>query len=124
MRLTFAALRKRGGRLLVLACALAVLIPPVTAYAATQFTYASGAYGVGGVYHTTGYNPRQYNQVWHKSGKSWEVWYDTGNNAYCVVYNSSNPTRCGNPISYDARAEAWNLDDNSGVTWTAQTTVP
>lgn len=112
-----------GRRLLVLTCLALILIPPTVAYASTQFDYASGVYGVGGTYNTTGYANRDYNQVWHASGKEWEVWYDNGTTSFCFVDNTNNPTKCSggavSSISY-----AHNFTDNSGVTWTAQTTRP
>jgi hypothetical protein len=116
----------RRRRWFVLFCLTLVALPPATAYAATQITYAQGVNGVGGVVFAT--NPkfanRNYNQVWHKSGKYWTVWYqDTAGKVYCSVSNSNNPTRCGN-ASANKWSLAQNLDDNSFVTWTAQTTVP
>lgn len=113
-----------GRRLLLLTCLAVILIPPSVAYAATQVTYASGVNGVGGTYSTSDYTYRQYNQVWHQSGKEWEVWYWDGTNAYCFVDNTSNPTKCNQAATTRSQANAHNFTDNSGVKWTAQTTVP
>jgi hypothetical protein len=104
---------------------LFAIVPPTTAFAATQINYASGVNGTGGQYHTT--NPdfatRNYNQVWHQAGKEWEVWYYANPNDFCVVDNTNNPTKCPNEF-VTVEADAANITDNSGVTWTAQTTVP
>lgn len=115
-----------GNRWLVLLCVVFVLLPVAAAYAATQQTYATGQNGVGGVVYTTSpkYADRNYNQVWHASGYSWTVWYqDTGGSIYCNVTNNTNPTKC-NSFSASKWALAQNNNDNSSVTWTAQTTVP
>jgi hypothetical protein len=113
--------------LLPFVCALFVLIPPAVAYAAdVQINYAQGVNGVGGAYHTSNptYARRAYNQVWHQSGRTWTVWYqDTSGNPYCVVQNTSNPTKCSS-LSDNKMSAAQNINDNSGVTWTAQTTIP
>lgn len=114
---------KSGRRMLVLACLLLVSLPPAAAYAATQFDYASGVNGINGFYATTGYADRNYNQVWHQAGREWEVWYDNTFDAFCVVDNTNNPTKCPSGLA-SAKAHAANFTDNSGVTWTAQTTRP
>lgn len=110
----------------VLLCVVLVVMPVGVAYAATQQTYATGQNGVSGVVYTTNpeYANRNYNQVWHHSGYSWTVWYeDTAGYVYCNVTNTNNPTKCGSFSAYKWTL-AQNVNDNSGTTWTAQTTVP
>lgn len=106
------------------ACLLLVIVPPGVALAATQFNYAQGVNGVGGTFATSGEANRNYNRVYHQSGKFWWVWYLHGSSLTCVQFNSSNPTSCPNPSSTVAYAKCSNDDDNSGVTWTCQTTKP
>ncbi|MDH5282239.1 MAG: hypothetical protein OEW52_14050 [Thermoleophilia bacterium] len=109
---------------LTAACLLLVIVPPGVALAATQFNYAQGTNGVGGTYQTTGEDNRSYNQVWHQAGKSWWVWYLHGSSQTCLKFNSSNPTKCPDPSATIAYSKCSNYDDNSGVTWTCQTTRP
>ena len=114
----------RGGlrRLaLVAACLFLVVLPPAVALAA-QITYASGTNGVGGTFATSGEAVRGYNQVWHQAGRSWWVWYLHGSSQTGLVFNSSNPTKYNGGSGTVAYAKCSNSDDNSGVTWTCQTT--
>lgn len=77
---------------------------------------------MGGVFSTSGFNHRDYNQVWHQAGKNWTVFYElTDGTAVAVVINTDNPTRWGGEIGY-AKAKCNNVNDNSFVTWTCQTT--
>ena len=103
--------------------ALALVVPlAAQAHNNTQCTYAIGTNGVGGAWWTAGLNHRHYVQTWHDPGNLWEVLYrltDGTNGAY--VLNQDNPTRWGGEIGY-AKSSTANYDDNSGVTWTAQTT--
>ena len=65
---------------------------------------------------------RDYNQVWHQSGRTWTVLYHlTDGSDTAIRTDSNNPTRWGGHIGY---ADAWcnNVNDNSFVTWTCQTT--
>ena len=111
-------------RMAVVACALFVLIPPLVAYAGTWFNYAQGTNGVGGTFATTGFAPRDDNRVWHQAGSSWWIWYlHTDDTLNCIRFNDSNPTECYHSDSY-AKSKCSNGDDNSGVTWTCQTTKP
>ena len=113
---------KLSRRVLLLACLALALIPPVAAWAGTQITYAQGTNGVGGTYSTTGYAPRDYNQVWHTSGYFWQVYYtDTAGYAHGWYRSSANPTRWPGSISY-GKAKCYNEDDNSFAQWTCQTT--
>lgn len=115
--------RSRPRRVILLVAALFVVAPPVGAYAhLPQITYASGTGGVGATYRTTGFNHRDYNQVWHQSGRTWDFAYLlTDGSLTGYVINTNNPTRWGGEIGY-AKSTAVNYDDNSGVTWTCQTT--
>lgn len=115
--------RRGWAAVLVAACALLAL-PPAVALAATQFNYAQGVNGVGGTYQTSGEASRQYNQVWHQSGRYWWVWYLHGSSQTGLVFSSSNPTKYPSPSSTIAYAKCSNHDDSSGVTWTCQTTRP
>ena len=114
--------RNRLGRIaLVAGCMFLIVFPPAAALAA-QIDYATGTNGVGGTFATSGETTRAYNQVWHQSGKSWWVWYLHGSSQTGVVFNSSNPTKYNGASSGAVFAKCSNSDDNSGVTWTCQTT--
>jgi len=92
--------------------------------AGTQFNYAQGFNGAGGFYSTSGFAPRDYNQVWHASGYYWQVFYtDPGGTLSGLERSSNNPTRWPGSISY-GKAWCYNESDNSGVQWTCQTTTP
>ena len=106
---------------LVSACLFLVVLPPAVAFAA-QITYASGTNGVGGTFATSGEAVRGYNQVWHQAGRYWWVWYLHGSTQTGLVFNSSNPTKYNGGSGTVAYAKCSNSDDNSGVTWTCQTT--
>lgn len=106
---------------LVCACLFLIVLPPAVAFAA-QITYASGTNGVGGTFATSGEPVRGYNQVWHQAGRSWWVWYLHGSTLTGLVFNSSNPTKYNGGSGTVAYAKCSNSDDNSGVTWTCQTT--
>ena len=116
-------LRRNTSKLLFLACALLILMPPALAYASTQLNYASGMNGVHGRYSTPGFSSRDYNRVWHQPGYGWIVWYQEPNGTIDgYVTNTSNPTSWPHPIGY-AKAFCFNDTDDSGVTWTCQTTT-
>jgi hypothetical protein len=122
MSMTDRSRQRVPGRLVALVAFLLVVIPPAIAYAGTQITYATGTAGVGGTFKVGNFTGRDYNQVWHQSGKTWTVLYHlTDGSAVAIVTDSSNPTRWPNHIGY---ADAWcnNVNDNSFVTWTCQTT--
>lgn len=109
-------------RLIAVACAILIVLPPAVAVAGTQFNYAQGRNGVGGIFPTGGYGPRDYNQVWHQAGKFWEVFYvQPSRYVYGWKRNSNNPTVQPASNSY-AEADCENDDDNSNVLWTCQTT--
>jgi hypothetical protein len=106
------------------ACGLLMLLPPATAYASTIFTYAQGVGGVGGVFHTTGFAQRDLNRVYHNEGRTWTVCYQKQDlTLHGCVTNSLNPTVQNNNTSYDM-SRCVNVNDNSLVTWTCQTTRP
>jgi hypothetical protein len=115
--------RRFGWRLLI-SLVLLALIPPGVAYASTVVTYAQGIFGVGGVYHTTGFAARDFNRVYHANGYYWQVLYqhtDGSTSGYASGF--TNPTIWPNPDGY-AKAFCANGSDDSGVTWTCQTTTP
>lgn len=109
-----------GRRSFLRACSSSFL-PPAVALAA-QITYASGTNGVGGTFATSGEAVRGYNQVWHQAGRSWWVWYLRGSTQTGLVFNSSNPTKYNGGSGTVAYAKCSNSNDDSGVTWTCQTT--
>jgi hypothetical protein len=121
--------KRRRWRLFLVTLALFVALPPAAAYAYVQINYGSGVGGPGVVVSTGNPVPpefanRQYNRVWHLAGKTWTVWYqDTSHQIFCNRTNSNNPTSCPN-FSSNKKALAQNVNDNSTVTWTAQTTKP
>lgn len=114
-----AAFRKRTA--VALGC-LVLLVLPATIAWASQIDYASGTNQTGGAWSTSGQTSRGYNQVWHQSGKYWWVYYDGGN--YGQTYDNANPTRYGGGSGGSAYSVCANDNDNSGVTWTCQTTTP
>lgn len=89
----------------------------------SQYTYAQGVNGAGGTYPgSSAFNHRDYNQVWHQAGKLWIVYYLLSNNDFAgLAGNTDNPTRWGGEIGYGS-PKCRNDDDNSGVTWTCQST--
>lgn len=106
----------------VLSCTLVVVFPPAVAWAGTQFGYAQGRSGAGGIFSTAGYGPRDYNQVWHQRGYFWEVFYaQPSGYVYGWKRNAENPTYQPASNSY-AAAKCLNDNDNSYVLWTCQTT--
>lgn len=104
-------------------CVVAFLLPVAVAYATTEiFTYATGTYGVNGWFKTTGFAPRNLNRVWHNAGYYWGVAYENQvGDTYAIVTNTANPTAYNGSTLY-AKSDCHNLNDNSGTTWTCQTT--
>lgn len=107
-------------RLLALACVLMALIPPLVAYASST-TYATGTFGCCG-YWDAGYNSiYKFNQVWHSTLGTWEVYYQTTTPPYTEgdLENNSNPTKWPYSIAY---GNPWchDINDNTGVVWTCQ----
>jgi hypothetical protein len=108
--------------LTLLACAILVLLPPAVAYAGVWFNYAQGTNGVGGTFATTGYAPRDANRTYHAYGYYWELYYcRTDGSCFGDNIDYFNPTWALGGASY-AKAFCRNLNDNSGVVWTCQTT--
>ena len=111
-------------RLPVLAIALLLMIVPPTVAWAGQFNYAQDTNRVGVTFSTTGETTRSYNQVWHASGYYWWVWYLHGSSQTGLVYDNANPTKYPYASSGSVFAKCANQNDDSGVTWTCQTTTP
>lgn len=111
-------------RWVLLVCACFVLLPPAGAYAYFVDTYWQDVNQAGGVWGTAGYAPREWNRVWHQVGRYWNPFYcPPANPCFGGSTTSSNPSYASGSASY-AAAYCQNIDDNSGVTWTCQTTVP
>jgi hypothetical protein len=114
-------------RLTVLTCILFVLIPPAIAFGGTVFTYAQGISGIGSVWCTTGPggncggSPRDFDRVYHQIGYSWNPFYCWNGNCFGGTNGTQNPIYANGSASY-AIAYCHNLSDNSGVTWTCQST--
>jgi hypothetical protein len=112
---------------LVAICIVIAAISVSVANAAYEWFNIPGAQGtnqVGGTWSTSGFAPREGNRVWHQAGYSWWVYYqNTDNSLGCVIFNDANPTKCEQPNGY-AKSKCSNSTDNSGVTWTCQTTRP
>jgi hypothetical protein len=99
-------------------------IRPATASAAVQTTYAQGHTSPGSVFYTPGFGPRLYNQVWHQLGYSWDACYTHTDGSWgTCAYGNGNPTKDSNDDGY-AKADCYDVDDNSGVQFTCQTTKP
>lgn len=104
-----------------LGCLVLLGLPAAAAWAA-QINYASNTNHAGGAWSTAGQTSRAYNQVWHQGGYYWWVYYVGGNNG--STYDNANPTRFNGGSGGAAYAVCANDNDNSGVTWTCQTTTP
>jgi uncharacterized protein YegJ (DUF2314 family) len=101
---------------------VAALLAATVAFAGTQFDYSSGNGVIGAGGHSTGFDARDYNRVYHASGYIWAIEYtDTSGNIYGFVQNANNPTSNPNPIGY-GRTWCASQNDNSNVTYTCQTT--
>jgi hypothetical protein len=118
----------RIGRWRLLVVLVATLAISGVAYAGTVYQYSSGVYGAGTAAWTSGYDPRDFNRVYHQAGNTWQVWYNlNGGSAYWGFTTSNvNPTQMGSsvPSGHYAQAVCANVNDNSGVIWTCQTTRP
>jgi hypothetical protein len=107
-------------------CSVCIALPITASAHLAQANYAGGTNGVGGIYNTCStigcWNHRDYNQVWHYAGREWGVTYQlTNDDIVAAMINRDNPTRWGGEIGY-AKARCGNIDDDSGYTWTCQTT--
>jgi hypothetical protein len=108
--------------LTTIVCILLIALPPAIAYAGTNFTYMQGVNQVNGYWGTPGYSPRDYNRVWHYPGYYWNPFYcPTSGPCFGGNSGSDNPTYANGSAGY-AKAYCQNLSDNSGVTWTCQST--
>lgn len=118
--------RRRWKVALAVACLTLMVIPPSVAYAWSALIYAQGYYGANGFYRTTGFAPRNYDIAWHEAGTRWGVWYENSDGSDTPpggFYSTDNPTRIDTNVGY-ARSHCNNVNDNSGVQWTCQTTTP
>lgn len=111
--------------LVVVILTLAALVGafrPSQASAHVIFTYAQGVNGVGGVYWTAGYAPRDFNRVYHQSGTEWTLYYCHTDFTCTTTYSGNvNPLVDQRNQGY-AQAYCENDNDDSFVTWTCQTT--
>jgi hypothetical protein len=116
-------------KLLVCVAAVMMILPPAVAYASTVQTYRQSSNEVGGQWHTTSpeFANRDFDRVYHASGYDWGLAYCITNESNCTQYNFGNT----NPFYYmggagasDSSAWCYNVDDNSGVGWTCQSTYP
>lgn len=116
-------------RLLLITCVLVAALPPAVAYASTVTTYRQSVDEPGGQWHTSTYQVRDFNRVYHQSGYTWGTSYCFSSpisDCLTYYYSSANPTvdPYGSTSPYTAQAWCENLNDNSGVNWTCQTTTP
>ena len=113
-----AAILRAPIRMLLLACAAIVLIPPTVAWA-TNYNYASGTGGCCGTFPGPGWNSYTLNEVWHSTGSEWEVYYDSSSGHVGDVADYNNPTQWPHSIGY-----GWpychNINDYGPVSWTCQ----
>lgn len=114
-------------RLTVVICVLFVLVPPTIASGGTVFGYAQGFDTVGGVWCTTGFagncggSPRDFNRVYHQQGTTWNPFYCWNGNCFGGTSGQQNPIYANGSASY-AAAYCHNMNDNSNVMWTCQST--
>lgn len=119
--------RHLSTRVIVLICVLFVLIPPVIASGGTVVTYAQYQNGVGGVWCHVGIggycggSPRDFNRVYHAIGYAWNPFYCWNGNCFGGTSGTQNPIYANGGASY-ASPYCHNMSDNSGVTWTCQST--
>ena len=120
-------MRPRLRRLGLLAAVVLTMVGSASiAYAATIFTYATGANGAGGFYFNPGgWDFRNFNRVYHKAGTHWQLFYDTPGGPL-VVYadGTTNPLSSAGSGGVQMRPVCRNIDDSSGVVWTCQSTRP
>jgi hypothetical protein len=108
----------------LVAALVIVLAFPSAASAWSVLTFARGFNGVDGFLRTAGFTGREFVRVYHSEGRSWAVFYEDQNgNNFGVAVDNANPTVQTNNASY---AMAWcqNINDNSFVEFTCQTTQP
>lgn len=121
MKRILAAVNRTPLRILAVVCIAMAFIPPLVAYAGST-DYAVGTFGCCGYFPGPGFNTNYiYNQVWHSTNATWEVYYETTTPPYVAgdVQNNSNPTKWPNAIGY---GKPWchNVNDNTGVAWSCQ----
>lgn len=117
--------------MLVLACLLLLALPPAAAHAWSYIDhYKQGTNRVGEVFGTwdggegPAYASRSWNRTWHSQGYYWNLFYcPTSGTCFGGNTDALNPTYASGGAVY-AKSLCHNMDDNSGVTWTCETTVP
>lgn len=114
-------------RLATLICVLLLVVPPAVANAWSYIdTYKQSVNQVGGVFGTTSpaYASRSWDRTYHQAGRYWNLFYcPTSGGCFGGNTDANNPTYASGGAVY-AKSLCHNIDDNSGVTWTCQTTVP
>ena len=116
----------RARRLVAVAvtCAVVAIAPPAAvAHWSYIYSYATGVYGVGGLYSTPGYGHRHLRRVWHEQYYTWCTHYRlTNGDIVAGICDYWNPTGGWVEVSY-AATQCYNYNDSSGTRWTCQTTV-
>lgn len=114
----------------MIACLLLLALPPLTAYAYSYInTYKQSQNQVGGVFGTYNggggpeYANREWNRTYHQAGYYWNLFYCDLSTCFGGNTDANNPTYASGGAS-GSKSLCHNMDDNSGVTWTCQTTVP
>lgn len=116
---------KRTKILLALGAILVAVAIPATALAwSSVVTYASDKGYAGFEFGTSGYGPRAWNRVYHQQGALWDLTYCpvSGSCSAWYVGHGENPTVDPRNNGY-AQAWCYNINDDTGVTWTCQTTT-
>jgi hypothetical protein len=114
---------KRRQALIGVLAIIAALVAATVALASTQFNYDSGAAAIGSGLSTTGYDYRDYNRVYHAVNYTWDVAYqDSQGSIFGQEVDASNPTWQHSTAYGKSLCES--ISDNSGVTYTCQTTRP
>lgn len=114
-------------KLLVLCSACLFLLPAAVSHSWSYIdTYKQNVNMAGGTWGTysPAYRDRAFNRVYHQYGTDWQMFYarpDGSELGHNIGY--INPLYA-NGSATNAKALCHNIDDQSGVTWTCQATVP
>jgi hypothetical protein len=117
----------RKHKVVTVISALMLVLPPAVAYASTVQTYKQSTNEVNGQWHTLSpvYANRDFDRVYHQSGTTWGLAMCP--NEVCdrpYTFGTANPFVDPRGSAVDAEAWCENVNDNSGVGWTCQSTVP